>query len=174
MDNEQLTKVLTGVMAPFGYEIVNAEFTPFRDVKVTWERSYKQINMKVTDYLQSAPESVIESMLSVIVNRMLADKIQDYPQDVIDYFMSPEFSKTNVTTYLNRAWIPQDHVVKTIDGYTFILNDGQDMPTNTISPLMRVIGIRPEYINDPDIEHIGIHAVENKNATFGRFKGVIA
>ena len=177
MDNEKLTAILTGIVKDYGYVDVSAKFESFRDIKMTWTRSYKMIYMPITDYLKNAPESIIEGILSTVISRIMGDNpVTDYPQDVIDYFTSPEFSKTHVRTYLKRARIPQDQIVKTVDGYTFVveLTNHSDMPTYTISPLMRVIGINPDYIGDSDIEHIGIMAINNKIAEFGHFKGVKA
>ncbi len=59
MNNQMLTAIFSVAGTRNGYDEVQAEFSPFRDFKVKWTRSYKWIAFEVSDYLSDAPENVI-------------------------------------------------------------------------------------------------------------------
>lgn len=99
MDNAQLTAMVQRIGQEFNYKDASAGFEEFRDFKVRWKRSYQWIELEVSDYLQQAPESVVEHLLRCIFSKIRGDDV-DYPDDVVDYIDSDEFRAANRTTYL--------------------------------------------------------------------------
>ncbi|MBR4697714.1 MAG: hypothetical protein IKP18_04675 [Candidatus Methanomethylophilaceae archaeon] len=55
-----LTEIFLAVGQRYGYEDVKAEFAPLKDFKVRWQRSYKWAIFTVSDYLDRAPDAVLE------------------------------------------------------------------------------------------------------------------
>lgn len=102
MDNAQLTAMVQRIGQEFNYKDASATFEEFRDFKVRWKRSYQWIELEVSDYLQQAPESVVEHLLRCIFSKIRGDDA-DYPDDVVDYIDSDEFRAANRITYLQRC-----------------------------------------------------------------------
>ena len=84
-----------------GYEDVKAEFTPFKDFKVKWMRSYKWINFDVSDYLKDAPAEVLEGVADTLF-RKIKNEDATYPDVVYDYLTSAEFIEKNQRRFIQR------------------------------------------------------------------------
>ena len=54
-----LTEIFEAVGRRYGYEDVKAEFSPLRDFKVRWQRSYYWIVFTISDDLDNAPDDVL-------------------------------------------------------------------------------------------------------------------
>ena len=99
--NEMLTRAMTVAGTRNGFEEIQAEFSPFRDFKLRWTRSYKWISFEVSDYLRNAPENIIRSLAETVYARMLGNEKSAYSQDVCDYLNSDGFLRENQNLYLN-------------------------------------------------------------------------
>ena len=100
--NEMLTRAMTVAGTRNGFEEIQAEFSPFRDFKLRWTRSYKWISFEVSDYLRNAPENIIRSLAETVYARMLGNEKSAYSQDVCDYLNSDGFLRENQNLYLKR------------------------------------------------------------------------
>ena len=49
----------------FGYRDVTVEVAEFKDFKVQWKRSYDWIVFRISDYIEDAPEAVIEDLANL-------------------------------------------------------------------------------------------------------------
>ena len=65
-----------------GYDEVDAEFSPFRDFKIKWMRSYRWISFEVSDYLKEAPEEVIQSLTETVFAKVRGENDTLYTEDV--------------------------------------------------------------------------------------------
>lgn len=97
-----LTRAMTVAGTRNGFEEIQAEFSPFRDFKLKWTRSYKWISFEVSDYLRNAPENIIKSLAETVYARMLGNEKSAYSQDVCDYLNSDGFLRENQNLYLKR------------------------------------------------------------------------
>ena len=100
-DNAQLTAIAALVGRANGYDEVQAEFTPFRDFKLKWTRSYKWISFEVSDYLQDAPREVIASLFRTVFKR-LADENTSYEETLSDYITTEDFIRRSQPVYIRR------------------------------------------------------------------------
>ena len=110
MDNSILTEIFADTGRDFGYESVTAEFTPFRNMKMTWIRTYKSIDIKVTDYLDDAPEDVITGLAWNLFSKITGSSDDGYPEEVSEWLGSEECIRLNLGKYLERTHaLPEDH-----------------------------------------------------------------
>ena len=100
-NNAQLTAIATLVGRASGYEDVQAEFSPFRDFKLKWTRSYKWISFEVSDYLQDAPGEVVASLFRTVFKR-LTDEKTSYEETLSDYITTEDFVRRNQPVYMRR------------------------------------------------------------------------
>ena len=95
MDNETLTKIFSDIGKKHDYERVNANFEPYADFKVKWERSYRWAEFHVSDYLADAPEDVIEALAETMFARICgqgpAPGEPVYPIPMLEYITSQDF-----------------------------------------------------------------------------------
>ncbi|MDY0236661.1 MAG: hypothetical protein RBR71_11555 [Gudongella sp.] len=80
-----------------------ADFAPFRDLKVTWERTIDKAGFHVSDYLKDAPEDILEDLARTIIKRINGEEDMQYPKSLIDYLTSAEIREKNVDTYVSRS-----------------------------------------------------------------------
>ena len=105
MNNQMLAAIFSVVGVRNGYDEVLAEFSPFRDFKIKWTRSYKWIAFEVSDYLCDAPEDVIESLAVSIFSRIRGDGGDDpmtYGDEVCEWITSDEFVRTKQPVFVRR------------------------------------------------------------------------
>lgn len=99
---EELELTFKEVGNDFGFRDVSASFAPFRDLKVKWARSYNWINFEISDYLESAPKTVIEGLARTILSRIRGDE-DEYPEETVEWLTSHEFRIMNQNTYIERS-----------------------------------------------------------------------
>ena len=102
MNNNELTRIAKTVGARFGYDEVEAGFSPYRDFKIRWTRSYKWIEFEVSDYLSDAPEDVIEALMDTVFCKIRGDACAPYPESVVEYITTPGFVERHQPTFLRR------------------------------------------------------------------------
>lgn len=100
-NNAQLTAIAALVGRASGYDEVQAEFSPFRDFKLKWTRSYKWISLEVSDYIRDAPEEVITSLFRTVFKR-IADEKTSYEDILSDYITTEDFVRRNQPVFIRR------------------------------------------------------------------------
>lgn len=101
-NNEMLKQIITEVGMKYGFSDINAEFTEFRDFKVKWTRSYKWIELQISDYLRNAPEDIIRSLAGTIFGKIKGIPDTGYSDEVCDYVTSKGFLNDNQPLYIER------------------------------------------------------------------------
>lgn len=101
VSDERLTQIFSRVGMKYGYEDVEAVFSAFSDFKVKWTRTYKWIRFQVSDYLDRAPEQVLEDLATTLFER-ISGREQGYSEAFIRYLNDPELRKTNSKDFIGR------------------------------------------------------------------------
>lgn len=158
-NNLRLTDIFKTVGANFNYKNVTAEFEPFTEVKVRWQRSYEWADFRVSDYLADAPDSVLSALAQSLFEKIRGDK-GDLSEEFKGYVSSLDFTKAHRDVYLGRidARITDkfDEQLQTIakrEGYNA---EGIVVATNEVanhphcSVLMRTLVVPPVFETAPD------------------------
>ena len=101
--SEELNMTFQKVGNDFGFEEVKAEFAPFSDLKIRWRRTCCIADFTVSDYLQDAPEDVIEGIARTIFTKICTEECPEYPECTIEWLTSDEFRMNNQDTYIERS-----------------------------------------------------------------------
>ena len=101
--SEELNRTFQKVGNDFGFENVEAEFLPFRDLKVKWCRTINNASFTVSDYLQEAPIEVIEGIARTILSKIRAEENLGYPECTKEWLTSDEFRELNQDKYIERS-----------------------------------------------------------------------
>ena len=96
-----MQEIFQKVGKKYGYENVKAEFTDFRDFKLKWARSYRWINFDVSDYLEGAPDDVMEGLAETLFAKIKGENAS-YPEHVAKWLASPDFVERNQPIYIRR------------------------------------------------------------------------
>ncbi|OGS43770.1 MAG: hypothetical protein A3K76_05050 [Euryarchaeota archaeon RBG_13_57_23] len=92
------------IATELGMDPVNARFFPYSELKHTWRYDGSQWEFKVSDYLESAPEEVIDSLVWHLLSRASALRCPDgRASPYIEYVRSPELWREAGPKYLARA-----------------------------------------------------------------------
>ena len=105
--DEQLTQIFARIGKGYQYNRVSAEFMPFQEMKLRWQRSYEWVEFKVSDYLRGAPEEVIDELAKVIFGK-ISGKDTKFGETFIRYLTDPQVRERNRTSYLGRAVFDTD------------------------------------------------------------------
>ena len=158
-NNLRLTDIFTTVGANYKFKNVQAEFEPFTDVKVRWQRSYDWADFKVSDYLMDAPDSILSALAQSLFEKIRGDK-GDLSEEFKGYVSSLDFTKAHRDVYLARI---DAHITDKYDGLmkSIIEREGKNVEgivvaTNEVanrphcSVLMRTL-VLPSFFEDaPD------------------------
>lgn len=98
----QLTGIFDRIGHKYGYSSAYAGFENFGDMKVTWQRSAKLIDFRITDYLDHAPDEVLEDLAECLYTRIGGGEREASPA-FVKYVTDPKFSRTARKTYLERS-----------------------------------------------------------------------
>lgn len=130
-DNAQLTTICAEAGTRHGYEDIQAEFSPFRDFKVKWTRSYKWISFEFSDYLRGAPEDVVRSLADTIFAKLRGEGTEGYGPTVTGYITSPEFVREHQPVYVRRmrGFGPAEWVDEAVDA---LRGQGFEIPEHTL------------------------------------------
>ena len=99
--NLRLTDIFKTVGANYKFKNVQAEFEPFTDVKVRWQRTYDWADFKVSDYLMDAPDSILSALAQSLFEKIRGDK-GDLSEEFKGYVSSLDFTKAHRDVYLAR------------------------------------------------------------------------
>ena len=100
-NNLRLTDIFKTVGANYKFKNVQAEFEPFTDVKVRWQRAYDWADFKVSDYLMDAPDSILSALAQSLFEKIRGDK-GDLSEEFKGYVSSLNFTKAHRDVYLAR------------------------------------------------------------------------
>ncbi len=101
--SEELNMTFQKVGNYFGFENVEAEFSPFEDLKIKWCRTMNNASFYVSDYLAEAPKEVIEGIARAVFGKIRAEENSDYPECTKEWLTSDEFRELNQDKYIERS-----------------------------------------------------------------------
>lgn len=133
---QQLNDIAEKIGAKYGYESVKAEFAKHKDMKVTWIRSYKVIEFKISDYLEGASKDALENLFEVIFQKIMGQDAE-YSDEFKSYILSDKFIKKYRAKYLKRLEPIGD--VMEVDGDIIAVKVRQ--PFTTSSSLFKTISL---------------------------------
>lgn len=102
MNNKDLTAIFQAVGKRHGFDESTAEFSPFKDFKVKWTRTYKWISFEVCDYLSDAPDEVIKSLANTIFDKICGGTDAGYGSEFTDWIGTNEFIRLKQPLYVRR------------------------------------------------------------------------
>jgi archaellum biogenesis protein FlaJ (TadC family) len=70
VSDEHLSEIFSAVGARYGYGDIRAEFAALKDFRVRWQRSYNWAVFTVSDYLDRAPDAVLENLAEVLFSKI--------------------------------------------------------------------------------------------------------
>ena len=177
----------------FGFLNVRVEFAAFSGFKVQWHRTNNWIELRITDYLKDAPESVLGDLAQNIFSNIVNGS-GEYEGALRDYVLNPEFFGKHRSTFLKRTKYlggdPDGEYFDLTRVYRGLVREGcldhmdesihltwaaDDYRLITISPLMKVVAI--SYLMDqkstPDevaeaAVYEAIQSLTESRRTFGR------
>ena len=74
MDMTAVREIFATVGREYGYEDVEVDFVPYRDMKVRWQRTTEWISFSVSDYLRDAPTLVLEDFARLLFKKIAGEK----------------------------------------------------------------------------------------------------
>lgn len=74
MDMTAVSEMFATVGREYGYEDVEVDFVPYRDMKVRWQRTTEWISFSVSDYLKDAPTLVLEDFARTLFGKIAGEK----------------------------------------------------------------------------------------------------
>lgn len=101
-NKEMYEEAFREVGKEYGYENVAIEWTAFKQFKVQWQRSYKWIAFRISDYLKDAPVEIVKDLAESLFEK-IKGKEGLYNQRFADYVTAPEFSQTHRPTFIKRS-----------------------------------------------------------------------
>ena len=143
---QQMNAIAQRIGARHGYESVTADFSPFADFKVAWERSYRVASFHVSDYLMGADEKAIECVFDSIFNKILGLEDTGYNESFKAYVNSKTFTK-NKAKFIKRHKDIYEGSQSERGEYTIVRTRKLE---SYISPLFRVIAV----CDDDDVDDI--------------------
>ena len=172
MNDSTLKGIFKDAAEEFGIEVLKAEFQPFKDLKVRWQRCAHEISFTVTDYLQEAPEEIVMELARTLLIKIYRDPEEMYSDVFTEWVTSNKFVRLNRDTYLQRSnALPEDFESKHHDlqkTYEGLVSSGiieeipglalrwtKDRKTNPLgvsSALMRTV-IMPIGMDSSDIAY---------------------
>jgi hypothetical protein len=102
VSDEHLTAIFAAVGREYGYEDTEAEFAALTDFKVRWQRSYSWIRFSVSDYLDRAPDDVLQNLAEVLFAKIVGED-RDYDDVFIRYITDPALTRENRKDFLKRS-----------------------------------------------------------------------
>lgn len=87
----------------FGYSAVKAEYTPFKEFKIKWQRSAGWAEFQVSDYLMDADKEVIQGLAHSLFVRITKGRRDPYPETMKDWMTSTDFVRQKQPVYIRRS-----------------------------------------------------------------------
>ena len=145
---KQLTEIAQTVGKKYGYERVEADFSPFADFKVKWTRSYKWAEFTVSDYLIGANKSIINDLFDCLFNRISGGEAKPYTKRFTAHVTSPDFAEAHRPTYLTRKRAEKESN-REFCGTPVFYSKREMSEAGYMSTLMNAIVLNSELKNAP-------------------------
>lgn len=100
---EDLNRAFQKVGLKYGFESVTAEFAVFKEFKVQWNRAYRFISFRVSDYMEDAPYEAYEALAGTLFAKIEGREEVPYKKAMRDWVLAPEFSASKRYKYVHRA-----------------------------------------------------------------------
>jgi len=92
------------VASELGFREVSIEYVPYAEVKHTWRRDGDRLELRISDYLQGAPEDVVESLAWYLVSRAVGRRCPRGKAGLyLGFVRSRRLWSENGEIYLSRA-----------------------------------------------------------------------
>lgn len=101
MDMTSVREIFAAVGREYGYEDVEVDFVPYRDMKVKWQRTATEMYLSVSDYLKDAPTLVLEDFARTLIERINGEK-SDWSDRFRVYICDGGFVEKNRPVFLKR------------------------------------------------------------------------
>ncbi len=100
---EVLNRAFQDVGRRYGYDNVKADYVPFLDMKVQWQRSFKWAAFRVSDYMKGADGEVLECLANTLFSKITGENDKQYGEAMRSWVLDPDFSITKRPMYLKRS-----------------------------------------------------------------------
>jgi hypothetical protein len=99
-----ISEVFDSIASALGVGHASAEFGRFSDLKHTWRRRGRNVSFKVSDYLEDAPDEIIESLAWYLLSRAFDVDVSDgHCGEYLEYVRSRRMWENKRSLYLSRA-----------------------------------------------------------------------
>lgn len=99
--DEDLRAVVERVCPQYGFETCLAHFGALKEFKVSYARTWKWIDLTVSDYMIGAPEAAMESLIKTICQK-INNTDKGYEPALVDWLTSEDFVTRNQPTFIVR------------------------------------------------------------------------
>lgn len=97
-------RIFQEVGSHFGFDEVRVSFSRYSELKHVWKSSRGTVELKLSDYVEDAPERVLESLAMYLLSRAAGRRCPDGKAGVyLEYVRSREFWRANREEYLSRS-----------------------------------------------------------------------
>lgn len=101
MDMTSVREIFAAVGREYGYEDVEVDFVPYRDMKAKWQRTTSWISFSVSDYLRDAPTLVLEDFARALFGKIAGEEA-DWSDRFRVYICDGGFVEKNRPVFLKR------------------------------------------------------------------------
>lgn len=101
MDMTSVREIFAVVGREYGYEDVEVDLVPYRDMKVKWQRASPWISFSVSDYLRDAPTLVLEDFARTLFGKIAGEEA-DWSDRFRVYICDGGFVEKNRPVFLKR------------------------------------------------------------------------
>ncbi len=102
VSDQHLTQIFADVGRRYGYDDVGAEFSPLTDFKVRWQRTSEWIRFQISDYLDRAPDNILEGLADVLYAKIRGED-KEYDEAFIRYVTDESVAGPNQKDFLSRS-----------------------------------------------------------------------
>lgn len=102
-DNQDIQAIFKGAGRQHGYDFVEANFFPFKELKSTWHRNRWKVAFRISDYMSGCREEVLTDYSDALFKRMANGERVAYTDGVMRWLKSSEFIEMNRPLYLDRS-----------------------------------------------------------------------
>ena len=107
MSDEELSEMFRQRAEKYGYETATARFTEFADFKAKWQRTKTWIELRVPDYLSTAPHVVIGIFFDHMLKKINDRDTEKFPNMFNRYVTSKGFRQEWRKTFMKRKAISE-------------------------------------------------------------------
>jgi len=102
-ENQDIQGIFKGMGKQHGYDFVEANFFPFKELKSTWHRNRWKVAFRISDYMSGCGEEVLTDYSGALFKRMVNGGRVTYSDNVMCWLKSSKFIEMNRPLYLDRS-----------------------------------------------------------------------